>query len=58
MKYRVEFDFHFLDDLTEQEIENIIYIIESWCEHEAGAFLEIPGGLKNVLISHKKIKED
>ena len=58
MKYRVTFDFHFLDELTEQEIENLIYIIESWSEHEGGAFLEIPGGFKNLLISRKMIKKD
>ena len=45
----------FVDELTEEEIENLIYIIESWSEHEGGAFLEIPGGLKNLLISRKLI---
>lgn len=55
MKLRVTFDFDFKDDLTQQEIDNLIYIIESWSEHEGGAFLEIPGGLEEVLISHEFI---
>jgi hypothetical protein len=57
VKLRVTFDFEFLDNLSETEKENLIYIIESWSEHEGGAFLEIPGGLKDVLLSHEFIED-
>jgi LAS superfamily LD-carboxypeptidase LdcB len=57
MKLRVTFDFEFLDNLSETEKENLIYIIEGWSEHEGGAFLEIPGGFKQVLLSHKFIED-
>lgn len=53
---RVTFDFEFKDDLTQQEIDNLTYIIEGWSEHEGGAFLEIPGGLKDVDIGYEFIK--
>jgi hypothetical protein len=57
VKLRVTFDFEFLDNLSETERENLIYIIESWSEHEGGAFLEIPGGFKDVLLSHEFVED-
>jgi hypothetical protein len=51
------FDFEFEDDLTQQEIDNLIYIIEGWSEYEGGAFLEIPGGIKDVDIGYEFIKQ-
>jgi hypothetical protein len=56
MKMRVTFDFEFKDELTRQEIDNLIYIIENWSKYEGGAFLEIPGGLKYVDIDSEIIK--
>jgi hypothetical protein len=57
VKLRVTFDFQFLDNLSQTEKENLIYIIESWSEHEGGAFLEIPGGFKDVFLSHEFIED-
>jgi hypothetical protein len=54
---RVTFDFEFEDDLTQQEIDNLIYIIEGWSEYEGGAFLEIPGGIKDFDIGYEFIKQ-
>ena len=56
MKMRVTFDFEFKDDLTQQEIDNLTYIIEGWSEHEGGAFLEVPGGFKDVDIGYEFVK--
>lgn len=56
MKMRVTFDFEFKDDLTQEEIDDLIYIIEGWSEYDGGAFLEIPGGFKEVLVSREMIK--
>ena len=35
MKYRVTFDFHLLDELTEEEKQRLYEIIESWAEYES-----------------------
>ena len=56
MKLRVTFDFEFKDDLTQEEIDNLIYIIEGWSEYEGGAFLEIPAGIKDVDIGYEFIE--
>lgn len=57
MKMRVTFDFEFKDELTQQEKDNLIYIIEGWSEYEGGAFLEIPGGLKDVDIGYEFVEK-
>lgn len=54
---RVTFDFEFKDELTQQEKDNLIYIIEGWSEYEGGAFLEIPGGLKDVDIGYEFVEK-
>lgn len=56
MKMRVTFEFEFKEDLTQQEIDNLTYIIEGWSEYEGGAFLEIPAGIKDVDIGYEFIK--
>lgn len=57
MKMRVTFDFEFKKQLTQQEIDNLTYIIEGWAEYEGGAFLEIPGGFKEINIGYEFIEE-
>lgn len=56
MKMRVTFEFDFKNELTQQEIDNLIYIIESWSEYESGAFFEIPGGFKDIDVGYEFIK--
>jgi len=57
MKMRVAFDFEFEDSLTQDEIDSLIYIVEGWAEHDGAAFLEIPGGFKDVDIGYEFIEE-
>lgn len=57
MKMRVTFDFDFKDDLNQDEIDNLTYIIEGWSEYEGGAFLEIPGGFKDINIGYEFVED-
>lgn len=57
MKLRVTFDFEFKDNLSQGEVDSLIYIIEGWSEHDGSAFLEIPGGFKDVGIGYEFIEE-
>lgn len=58
MKLRVTFDFHFDKNLTEDERVRLIELIENWSEYHMGAFLDFPGGLENIFLSHEFIEED
>jgi hypothetical protein len=57
MKLRVTFDFEFEDNLSQDEVDSLIYIIEGWSEHDGSAFLEMPGGFKDVGIGYEFIEE-
>jgi hypothetical protein len=58
MKLRVTFDFEFEDSLTQDEVDGLIYIVEGWAEHDGAAFLEIPGGFKDVDIGYEFVKQN
>ncbi len=57
MKLKVTFEFEFDTTLSQEEMGENIYIIEGWAEHEAGAFLEIPGGFTDVSVGYEFVEE-
>ena len=57
MKLKVTFEFEFDPTLSQEDTDRNIYIIEGWAEHEAGAFLEIPGGFTDVGVGYEFVEE-
>ena len=57
MKLKVTFEFEFDPTLSENDMDKNIYIIEGWAEHDAGAFMEIPGGFTDVGVSYEFLEE-
>jgi hypothetical protein len=57
MKLKVTFEFEFDPTLSQEDTDRNIYIIEGWAEHDAGAFLEIPGGFTDVSVGYEFVEE-
>ena len=57
MRFNIIFEFEFEEDLTLEEIENRLFLIEDWSEVQKECFLEIPAGFKSILVK-RKLTED
>jgi hypothetical protein len=57
MRFNIIFQFELEEDLTLEEIENRLSLIEDWSEAEKECFLEIPAGFKSILVKRKLIED-
>lgn len=57
MRFNIVFEFELEEELTLEEIENRLSLIEDWSEAQKECFLEIPAGFKSILIE-RKLTED
>lgn len=57
MKLKVTFEFEFDPTLSQDDMDENIYIIEGWAEHDAGAFMDLPGGFTDVSVGYEFIEE-